>query len=307
MKTTLAILLSLCIAAAAVNGQRNRMVAATKKLKETDDVYPLPEPKQLKELSIGYESALADMLWAKLLVEYGTHWAEKREFLIIPKYLDAILELEPGYEEVFKYADTLLVYRPLRGTEADARLARVYLERGTRERPHDPNTWKQFGHFVAFLARTFLTSPTEIEAWRKDGARAMLRSVELGGGVADAQAALSMLTRGGETKATIAALRRAYAITEDPAQREWIEANLAALEAKKERDDADRAIKNVEKLWRAEAPHLSRTAFLLTWPVPDVRACVGTGGTLRTDEQTRACARGWDALLPKDEGEGSKR
>jgi hypothetical protein len=307
MKTTLGILLSLCLAAAAVNGRRDRMVFATRKLKEVDDVYPFPEPKQLKKLAIGYESALADMLWAKLLVEYGTHWNEKREFLIIPKYLDAILELEPGYEEVFKYADTLLVYRPLRGTEADARLARAYLERGTRERPYDPNTWKQYGHYVAFLARSFLTSSAEIEAWRAEGARAMLRSVELGGGAADAQAALSMLTRGGETKATIAALRRAYAITEDPAQREWIERNLAALEARKERDDDERAIKGVEKLWRSQAPHLSRTAFLLMWPVPDVRACAGTAGTPRTEQQARECARGWDALLPKDENDVSRR
>jgi hypothetical protein len=307
MKTILGILVSLVIAAAGVHSQRGLMVHATQKLKETDVVYPFPEPKQLKELAIGYESALADMLWAKLLVEYGMHWSEKREFLIIPKYLDAILELEPGYAEVFKYADTLLVYRPLRGTDADARLARAYLERGTRERPFDPNTWKQYGQFIAFLARSFLTSQTEVEAWRAEGAKAMLRSVDLGGDASDAQAALSMLTRGGETKATIAALRRAYAITEDPAQREWIEANLNALEAKRERDDDERAIKNVERLWRSQAPYISRTAFLLTWPAPEVRACAGIGGTLRTEQQTRACARRWDALLPKDEGDWVKR
>ncbi len=298
--------MAVCLAAVGVHLPRERMNRATYKLKETDDIYPFPEPKQLKTLSLGYKSALADLLWAKLKVEYGVHWSEKREFVNIPNYFDAILELEPGYPPVFEYADTFLVYRPLRGTEQDARLARAYLERGTRERPYDPNVWLGLGKYLAFLSRTFLTSQPEIDAWRADGARAMMRGVELGGDVSSTLSAASILTRGGETKAAIASLRRALAISEEPSQREAIEAKLDELGARREREDADRAIKLIEPLWRTKARGLSYTAVLLMWPAPDPGLCAGVGGSARTAQQSRECARGWDALLPKDELDSTK-
>ena len=50
-------------------------------------------------------AAAADAIWAKLIVEYGTHWAEKRPFAEAPRYLDAILALEPTYPLVYKYAE----------------------------------------------------------------------------------------------------------------------------------------------------------------------------------------------------------
>ncbi len=297
---------TVCVAAAGVHFTRERMNRATYKLKETDDIYPFPEPKQLKTLSLGYESALADLLWAKLKVEYGLHWSEKREFVNIPNYFDAILELEPGYPQVFEYADTFLVYRPLRGTEKDARLARAYLERGTRERPYDPNAWLSLGRYLAYLSRTFLTSQKEIDVWRADGARALMRGVELGGDSSTALSAVSILTRGGETKAAIASLQRALAITDDPSARKAIEAKLDDLGAKKEREDADRAVKLIEPLWRTQARGLPYAAVLLMWPAPDPRLCAGIGGSPRTPQQTRECARGWDALLPKDDLNGTK-
>ena len=107
---------------------------------------------------LGWDAATVDVLWAKLLVEYGTHFSEHREFTEIPRYVDAILELEPNYEPLYKYVDTMLAYRPMQGTESDVRLARAYLERGTRELPQDPRMWLRYGQFIAFIAPSFLTN-----------------------------------------------------------------------------------------------------------------------------------------------------
>ena len=120
------------------------------------------------------------MLWAKLLVEYGTHFSEHREFTEIPRYVDAILELEPNYQPLYKYVDTMLAYRPMQGTESDVRLARVYLERRIRELPQDSRMWLRYGQFIAFIAPSFLKDDRDTQAWRKEGAEAMARAVELG-------------------------------------------------------------------------------------------------------------------------------
>src|SRR5579859_4385760 len=118
-----------------------RLAKTAHEVKEVEDVYSLPPPAELKAATLGYVAATVDLLWAKLLVEYGIHWAEKRSFPDLNRHLDAIIELEPSYGPVYEYVDTMLAYRPIHGTEQDARDARRYLERGTVERPWEPDLW----------------------------------------------------------------------------------------------------------------------------------------------------------------------
>src|SRR5512141_308437 len=126
-------LCALVVGATGVVTTRARLTRQFTSVRVKEDVYVYPPPQQLKVATLGYTAATADMLWAQLLVEYGRHWAEKRPFPDMEKYLDAILELDPSSPVVYRFVDTLLVFRPLRGTEEDAKKARAYLERGLRE------------------------------------------------------------------------------------------------------------------------------------------------------------------------------
>src|SRR3977135_578705 len=190
-RSTPAAVLLLVAAALGVARMQPRLAHTVRAVKEKEDVYLLPPPAQLRAATLGWDAAAGDLLWAKLLVEYGTHWSEHREFRDVPKYVDAILELEPTYAPIYRYVDTMLAYRPLQGTEDDARKARAYLERGTRERSQDPRLWMQYGQFVAFIGPSFLHTDKDREAWRTDGAKAIGHAVELG---ADAERALTVAT-----------------------------------------------------------------------------------------------------------------
>jgi hypothetical protein len=259
--------------------------------KEVGDVYALPPPAQLHAATLGWDAAFVDLLWSKLLVEYGMHWSEHREFLEVPEYADAILELEPGYAPIYRYIDTMLAYRPLQGTEDDVRKARAYLERGTRERPEDRDVWMQYGQFIAFIAPSFLRDPAEVERWRQDGAEAMGHAVELGAEVELALAAADMLSRNGATQAAIRYLERAYLFTEHPSMASVHEAfgrRLAALQATGMREAADAAARAIDARWKAELPFLSRDRYLLLGPAIDVARCAGLAGA-----GDPACARDW--------------
>ena len=190
-------------AAIGVASLQPRLARTVHEVKERDDVVAFPPPAELHIAVLGWDAAVVDMLWAKLLVEYGMHFSEHRDFTEIPRYIDAILELEPTYAPLYKYVDTMLAYRPMQGTEQDVRLARGYLERGTRERPEDPNVWLTYGQFIAFIAPSFLTVDAEKDAWRKDGALAMAHAAELGADQDEAISAASMLTRAGATREAI--------------------------------------------------------------------------------------------------------
>ena len=260
-------------------------------LKEAGDVYPLPPPAQLHAATLGWDAAVVDLLWSDLLVVYGTHWGEHREFLETPRYADAILELEPTYAPLYRFIDTMLVYRPLQGTADDARMARAYLERGTRERPEDATLWMSYGEFIAFMAPSYLHDEAEMARWRQEGAEAIGHAVELGGDPERALTAASMLTRGGATEAAIRYLEHAYAFTEHPSMasvHDAIGRRLVSLQANGMRLAADAEEHAVDERWQGELPFLSRDRYLMLGPSVDPLRCAGLQGA-----DDAACVRDW--------------
>ena len=280
-------------AAAGVGTTQPRLASNVHEVKR-DDIVAFPPPDQLRTAVLGWNAAAVDLLWASLLVEYGMHFSERRPFTEIPRYLDAILGLEPGYGPLYKYVDTMLAYRPLQGTEADVVLARGYLERGMRERPLDPDIWTRYGQFLAFVAPSFLTREEDKAAWRKDGALALEHAVELGADADSALAASSMLTRAGANREAIDYLEHAYAFTEHPSMHEIHEAigrQLAGMKATARRDEADQAMSTIQARWLHDMPQVSRDQFLLLGPVVDAARCAGMASA-----DDPACARSWQAV-----------
>jgi tetratricopeptide (TPR) repeat protein len=290
-RPTLGAWLLFVTAALGVARTQPRLAQTVRAIKERDDVYVFPPPAELHVATLGYDAAAVDLLWAKLLVEYGTHWAEHREFRDTPNYVDAILELEPTYAPVYKYVDTMLAYRPLRGTEDDVRRARAYLERGTRERSQDATLWMEYGQFLAFIAPSFLHDSAEIDRWRKTAATAIGHAVELGADADRALTAATLLTRAGANEEAIRYLERAYAFTEHQSMAEVHEAignRLAALQANAMREAADAAARAIDARWKRELPFITRDLYLLLGPVVDVLRCSGLAAA-----NDPACARDW--------------
>src|SRR5947208_3150874 len=94
--------IALVLGAAAVIGAVHQSVVSTAwHVHETSDLYVLPEPEEVVALSLGYRSALVDMLWAHVLVSQGLHNQEKRRFENLTLYLDTINELEPTFADPY--------------------------------------------------------------------------------------------------------------------------------------------------------------------------------------------------------------
>ena len=224
-----------CASIIGIAGTQPRLASTTKSVRLRDDVTLIPGPKEVKALSVGYTAATVDLTWTRLLLEYGRHWSEKRYFRDAPRFLDVIIELEPTFAAAYLYADTFLTYQPTpdnhsTGDRNDAIRARLYLERGTRERPYDHALWLHYGQYLAFRGNSYFpTDSPEWDAWRKDGSLAILRAMELGARMDFGLAAASILGRSGEREAAVRYYERAYALAETPEQRADLGARLAAL------------------------------------------------------------------------------
>jgi hypothetical protein len=296
-RTDLVALLVMALCAAGIALLQPRLVGAVRHVRLTDEAVALPPPRQLRVMALGYRSAIADLLWAKLVVEQGVRREEKRTFDGITQYIDGIIELEPDHQTLYQFVDTLLIYPTSRiGTEGDARKARAYLERGTRERPYDADVWLRYGQFIAFLAPSFLKDEAEIEQWRKDGAFAILRAVDLGSDVDRSLSAASILAKAGETESLILQLENKYALTDNEDTREQLRLRLQQLHATaaRERIDADYevAVKRVEQEWHERYPFLSRGETLLVGPRRDPARCAGVEASSRPD-----CASDWSDAI----------
>lgn len=266
----------------------------TAKLKSTryrTDVLELPPASHVQKMAVGYKSALVDLLWAKILVEQGLHFSDRRRFDALPSYIDAIIALEPTYKPIYEFVDTLILYQYIPGNEEDARLTRKYLEAGTKARPYDHELWLHYGQYLAFVAPSFLTDPAEIERSRVDGALAISKAVDLGADADRSLAATSILDKAGRRKAAIRGLQRQYALTDDEETRKQIRFKLMRMQADVE---AEGTVEAVEWLWRSRYPFLSRGEVLMIGPLRDPVKCAGMDSLAKP----RECPADWSPFEP---------
>jgi hypothetical protein len=273
-----------------------RVAAIAEGVKQRADVYALPPAALMPAVSFGFRSALADLIWADVLVTQGLRMAERRPFDHLEKYLDAVNELDPKFREPYRLADSLLAFQSGdQRAEANVRAARRIAERGLKEFPNDAQLWINYGEFVAYLAPSFLKKEDDQKQWRIDGARALIHAGDLGGGAGKfnlwhSVSGIGILTRAGEQDAILRFLERVYAMTEDEELRDYVQARILALTQGKQSSRAIDVARAFDALWRRQMPFVSRTTFrVLGPPVPTWR-CAG-----RTDPDDTLCARSWPA------------
>lgn len=304
-KRTLLIVL-LCAAAVAL--VRGRLFEQHKGIRETSDIYALPPPAQVVTMSLGYRAALADVLWANLLVTQGLRTAQRRRYENIIPFLDAINELDPSFGAPYHLADALITFNSKTTPVEDVRKARQIMERGVRSRPLDAELWASLGEFTAFIAPpSYLTDPAEQDEWRLSGARYLARAAELSGNNAAiawrAVGGARYLGKAGERDAEIRFLRRTLVITDDDELKEKILTRLKLLLGKQREDEVGRHLARLDRgVWdlrHHDLPFVTRLRYMVLGPPRDPALCAGPG-----HDADPACAPTWrdweDRLGPVD-------
>lgn len=267
------------------------------KVKNRDDSYALPPTSTLTAVSMGYRQALADLIWAHVLVTQGLRGSERRPFNHLTEYLTAINTLDPKFREPYKYADTLLTFQMNDPDKVDnVRSARRILERGLRELPNDAELWVNYGEFLAYTGPSALTDPAEQDQWRADGAVALMHAGQLGSKdetvMWHSVAAVGLLSgKEAEREALIHFLERVYALTEDPELRDHVSRRLQQLAVNRQESRLMAQRRAFEELWRPLS-FVSRTQLRVIGPPRDTWRCAGP---LREGLQADDCARDWVA------------
>jgi hypothetical protein len=269
-----------------------RLAAKFAALRETSDTYAAPPPEQAIVLSLGYRAALADLIYAHLLVSYGLHFQERRRFEHVGQYLDLVTALDPKFAQPYLYADTLLTLQPVAARQEDYVKAKDILLQGTRELPFHQRLWFTAGQYLAYLAPPHIEDEAEREQFRALGARLLSRACEL---VTDNTsipyhciAAAGLLNRSGEREALIQMLTRTLAVNDDEEIRQRALAALSRWVGEQQMELQQRRLQTFQRAWREDLPHISKEKLLLLGPKIDVAACVGLA-----QEQRAECQPSW--------------
>lgn len=287
--------ISLMVACVLVIGAaRWRLAAQFRQVKHTRDVYALPRPDQMVVLSLGFRSAVADLVFAGVLVSYGIHIQEKRKFEFVGEYLEVVNELDPTYQAPYRYADTLLTLGSVKPRVADYVRARTILERGMKERPFDAQLWTQAGQFMAYLAPGNFDDEAMKAEWRMEGARRLSRSCEL---ISDDSnlpyhciTAASLLSGAGEREATVRFLERVLTVVDDPQVRALAQGYLNRSVTERERDQVQWRVERFANVWVTDLSYVGKDALLAVGPKVDVAWCAG-----REAPSKFGCYRTWRA------------
>jgi hypothetical protein len=286
------------LGAASVGMLRAPLAATYDAVRERSDVYSLPKPEQVVVASLGYRAALADYLFAHVLVWHGLNFQEKRRLEFAAEYLDTIVTLDPTFRDPYYFGDTLIATQPVKPRREDYVRARKLLERGMEARPFDTELWLSSGQFIAYVAAPWLADPNEQKAWRLDGGRRLARACELVGANENIPyqciSAARIFEQAGEHVAMIDFLERVRAVTDDDEIREMAGRQLEFHRQKFAIDQGQIRVDEMRTAWRADLPFVSLTKELVIGPPFDSARCAGGSDALE-------CATTWAAWRTRNE------
>jgi hypothetical protein len=256
---------------------RGSLADAHRGTKEGRDTYALAPPEQVVVSSLGYRSAVADLIFAHVLVSAGLHLQQKRLFEFAADYLDTINALDPMFRDGYRFADAIITLQTAPVPREKYYRARTILERGTAALPYDQELWSAAGQFLAYLAPAQLETEEEREKWRQQGAKFLARACELIGTNENVPfqcvTAATLFTQGGNVEASRTFLKKMRLLVDDPELLELIDYKLARLDGESARDEARARAARFERWWRNDLPSLPRASMAALGPGFDPFGC----------------------------------
>jgi hypothetical protein len=281
---------------------RPALLAPYDSVKHGGDTLLLPPPEQVLVGSLGYRAAVADALFAHVLVWYGQHLRQKVRFEFVAQYLDIVTTLDPVFRDPYYYGDALITLQTQAPARSDYEAARRLLQKGTEHRPYDAELWLLAGQFMAYSAPPHLGDEAMAAEWRLAGARKLARACEIVGTNENIPyhciTAAGLFDRAGDRASMIRFLERVVTVIDDPEIQKLALGYLARARSEQQGELLRRRRKALDDAWQADLPGVSRGKALVIGPDFDPAACAGA------DSQCATSYRQWAAALPGEDGLG---
>jgi hypothetical protein len=190
--------------------------------------YYLPPRPVLRAASLGYNEALADLIWVKTVLYFGERVTGNRKYQYLHRYLDAVIALDPHFKRVYLWAGSVAMYNMNRITQESVWRSIRYLEKGHRVFPKD---WEiLFALASNYLYELRTDDPQKQARWRKIGADYLWKAANIGQGPPYLHSlAAKVWSESGRWETIYTRLQQVYASTNNPQVRKSVRRRMAEL------------------------------------------------------------------------------
>ena len=110
------------------------------------DLLYYPSGRFLKEAALGYDQAMASILWLRVVQYYGEHARGDRIFDQLYHMCDVTTDLDPHFEEPYTFGAFVLV--------SEGRQPQSGMDLLAKGRRHNPESWKVYfeSGFIEYIA-----------------------------------------------------------------------------------------------------------------------------------------------------------
>lgn len=243
-----------------------------------EDVYYLPPPSWLPVLSLGYQSALLDLLWIRALVYVGDEFGHAGAMRYVFDYTESMLVLEPDFEPTYHWIASAGLYQTADITRDDLLRTIRLLERGVERLPDSGQLQWDLGATLAFEVGPYAKSDGERDDWRLQGIEHLMIATRLGAAPPwMVLSSASMLTRIGANERAVEHMEEMYATLDDPETRAVLAERIAAIRGETYSTAFVDASEAAEVERRENLPYGHPHLYFLLGPPPDIDASLRDG------------------------------
>lgn len=231
-----------------------------------EDRYYLPPANWLPLMSLGFRSALADLIWCRSLVYFGDEMVHRGNVKHAFEYTDAVLALDPSFRAAYVWISTAALYRPTISYEEGLR-ATDYLKRALARWPNDGDLHWRYASILRFELAPMLDEGPKKNHLMELSAPHLAIASSLGAGPPWlALNSAGLLERVGKKEQAIKHLEEVYGTVQDEATKLTIEERLRALRSEAFVEALRTANADFERARRKAYPYLSPGLFMLVGP-----------------------------------------
>jgi hypothetical protein len=228
-----------------------------------------PSQAMAPYVSLGYREAAADWFWIRLRAYVGGDHADAPGGRAL---LDAVLALDPDFEQVYEFAPVTVSWVDGGPTRDDLLWVAHVLDQGVERFPDRWQIFKLAGETYLLDLTEKAQSDFEKAEWTEKGLALIERGLRLPGAPRNLATLVAQeRTKLGQHDRAISGLIELINATDDEASRKNLQRKLADLEgADAERiiDEEDWAKEHVETAWRRALPEAPVSMYLLLGDPP---------------------------------------
>ena len=232
---------ALPLAFAALTGVAHGSLTETRAaFPEEEDLLYLPPARHLQVMSVGYDEALADLIWIRAVVFAGTQLG-REHYEWVHNYLEVITALVPTFRRPYAWGGVVVIYngKPISKDMLDT--AQKIYRAGLERFPEDHELLFALGMIlVRDVKPDYGYTEAEESAAKAEGAELIRKAAAFGAPPLIRQLAATLVTEGGGDELTLQFLDSQLLATDDEDYQRLLRKKIQELSGKRKFDETVR-------------------------------------------------------------------